>query len=77
MNTVTLEKINRDPNLRAAWANKLVYIYSHEKHAYWRSNGAGYTVRMTDNLGIYNFEDAYSRTYHISPQWTIEFEEIK
>lgn len=77
MNTLSLEKALADSRLRAAWSGKLVYIWSHEHNAYWRANGSGYTCRVTDGLGVYDFEDAFERTRHCGPEKMIEFEEAK
>ena len=82
MNTVTVEQLKSDPNLRAAWADKLVYIYSKEHGAYWRANGCGYvaptyTTRITDEVGVFDFAQAWKLTAHCGPEKAIEFEEIK
>ena len=77
MHTVTLEQLKSDSNLRAAWANKLVYIWSNQWNLYWRANGRGYTSRVTDGPGVYDFSDAWRRTAHCGPEKGIEFEEVK
>lgn len=77
MNTLSLESALGDPNLRARWANKLVYIFSKEHGAYWRAKGQGYTTNRINEAGIFDFSDAFSLTCHCGPEKMIEFEEIK
>ena len=78
MNILSLEQAQNDPNLRAAWAGKLVFIWSHEHNAYWRAEGKGYTVRMTGGgPGVFDFNNAFERTRHCGPEKGVEFEEIK
>lgn len=75
MNVVTQQFLLKNPNLRAAWADKLVYIYSGERSTYWRAKGAGYTSRISE-AGIYDFQDAWVRTAHCGPEKYIEYEEV-
>lgn len=77
MITVSLEELQESPNLRTAWADSLVYIYSHEHEAYWRPNGAGYTKRLTDGVGIFDFSRAWELTKHCSAEKGIEFEKVE
>jgi len=56
----------------ANWRGKVVYIYSNEHDAYWRTDGHGYT---SDGLeaGLFRFEEAWDRTNHVGPEKRIEF----
>lgn len=76
MNTLSLE-LAHSPATRAAWAGKLVYIWSHEHGAYWRVNASGYTTRITNGVGVFDFQDAYNRTKHCGLEKGIEFEEVQ
>lgn len=75
MNTVSQQALLKDPNLRAAWANKLVYIYSGAKEAYWRENGNGYTTRVGD-VGVFDFSEAWRQTGDFLEDDYIEYEEV-
>lgn len=44
-------------------ANPLCRIWSNEKLAWWRTDGAGYTEEEVD-AGIYSFQHAWDRTSH-------------
>ena len=52
--------------------NDNVLIWSNEWHAYWRSNGCGYTTDMSQ-AGIYKFGDAVGRTRHCGPEKKIQY----
>jgi len=75
MNTVTQQALLKDSNLRAAWANKLVYIYSGVKLAYWRHRGHGYTTRVYD-VGVFDFQEAWEQTGDFDENDYIEYEEV-
>lgn len=60
--------------LRAAWAGKMVRIWSEEHGAYWRPSGGGYTVRVPE-IGVFPFEMAWTITRHAGPEKGIWFEE--
>lgn len=51
----------------------IVLIYSAERAAYWRSQGAGYTECQRD-AGRYTMQDAWNRTAHMGPEKRIIFE---
>lgn len=65
--TETLERLQRYPGIFARWKDKKVRIFSREHDAYWRPNGAGYTVDGLE-AGIYSFEEAYLNTKHCGPE---------
>jgi len=75
MNTISQQTLLKDPNLRAAWANKLVYIYSGAKEAYWRTGGYGYTTRVGE-VGIFDFSKAWEHTGDFLEDDYIEYEEV-
>lgn len=60
---------NKNGNIR------LVRIWSDERQAYWRVNGAGYTDDWNvADPGIYTLKEAYERTIHCGPEKKIFFE---
>lgn len=71
----TLERLTRWPSLRAKWAGKSVRIWSNEHEAFWRENGAGYTL-SEEKAGVFSFEDAWNRTRHCGPEKRITFREV-
>jgi len=52
---------------------KKVYIHSGQWNAYWGANGCGYTTKIND-VGVYDIEDAWSRTSHVGLEKRISFE---
>ena len=48
-------------------SKKQVYIFSDEHNAYWRPNGAGYTLDGID-AGIYDKDEAIRKTKHCGPE---------
>lgn len=74
--SVLQQSLLKDPNLRAAWANKLVYIYSGAKQAYWRAKGMGYTTRVYD-VGVFDFTEAWKQTGDFEENDYIEYEEVR
>ena len=78
MNTVTVEQLKSDPNLRAAWADKLVYIYSNVHQDYRRDIGEGYrSTRRIGEAGIFDFSEAWNEANRYNFREDLEFEEIK
>jgi len=75
MNTVSQQALVKDPNLRAKWADKLVYIYSGIKQAYWRPGSHGYTDRVGE-VGVYDFATAWRETGDAREEDYIEYEEV-
>ena len=71
----TLDRMLRWPGLTHAWTGKTVRIYSGEHRAFWRANGAGYTLHPID-AGVYPFADAYDATKHCGPEKEIEFHDV-
>lgn len=60
---VTLTGVLRYETARKKWVGKRVLIRSNEHGAWWRGDGAGYTMYV-EAAGRYDFEDALSRTAH-------------
>lgn len=77
MNSIPLNLLRIQPDLRAVWSGKLVYIWDEKYRMYWRAEARGYTPRITDGVGVFDFEEAYRQTAHCEPERMIEFEEAK
>lgn len=52
---------------KAKMAGTRVRIWSGEHGAWWRTGGAGYTIRDSEG-GVWDFEDAFMRTQHCGPE---------
>lgn len=48
------------PQVLAAFGGRMVRIWSEDRRAWWRPNGAGYTIDQ-GQAGEFLFEDAYRR----------------
>ena len=70
---ITLSAINRRPSLKAKLAGRKVYIWSGRHQAWWAPEGHGY-VRPRDRAGVFDFEDAWRRSSHASPENQVAYE---
>lgn len=72
---ITLEHVlgldSRGPFMHAH-GDDATRIWSDEHQAWWRPNGAGYTL-LIEEAGVYTFSDAYHATRHAGPEKKIQF----
>lgn len=69
---ISLEAIKANPELANKFKVMKCRIYSWQWAYYWRAGGSGYC--QLSEAGIYDFNDALSRTHHCGPEKGIWFE---
>lgn len=69
----SLQDIRKYPELLADLEGKMVRIWTGQWRAWWLPLGCGYTLNK-DEAGIYDFDDAYSRTRHCDVEKQIIYE---
>lgn len=57
---------------REWWLRQTVRIWSKEHRAWWRDQGNGYTVKMTE-AWLVDFPTAYAHTEHCGPEKQIVY----
>lgn len=76
MKRVTLNGIKRrglvEWRAREDWARRNVSIWSREHCAWWRSDGKGYTINLSD-AWVVDFPTAYEHTKNCGPEKQIMY----